>query len=301
MDPVAFHIGSYPVYWYGIIITTGAVLGAWLASWMAKQRGEDPDHVWNMLIIVLVLGIIGARLYHVFSRPAVGIGWDYYKEHPMEIFIPKNGGFAGLGIYGGFIGGLIGVLAYTWWKKLNFFEWADFAVPGVLLAQAIGRWGNFVNQELFGPPTTMPWGIKIDCANRQFYEQYNCNVLGPNTRFHPTFLYESLWNFTGVILMVVAFKKFGHKLRTGDLLFFYLIYYPLGRIWVEYFFRPDAWTMGGLPTAVIISLIAIAGGVAGLLYNHLVRKPPVIAAPATPARTRSGKKKHSKKSKKSRK
>jgi len=297
MDPVAFHIGSYPVYWYGIIITTGAVLGAWLASWMTKQRGEDPDHIWNMLIIVLILGIIGARLYHVFSRPAVGIGWDYYKEHPADIFIPRNGGFAGLGIYGGVIGGVIGVLGYTWYKKLNFLKWADFAVPGVLLAQAIGRWGNFVNQELFGPPTKLPWGIKIDCVNRQFYEQYNCNVLGPDTRFHPTFLYESIWNFVGVGMMVFIFKKFGDKLRHGDLLFFYLIYYPLGRFFIELFFRPDAWTLGSLPTASVISLISMSIGVLGLLYNHFIRKP---AAPVT---VHSGKEKRSKsrKSKKSRK
>jgi len=298
MNPIAFHIGSYPVHWYGIIITTGAVLGAWLASWMAQQRDEDPDHIWNMLIIVLILGIIGARLYHVFSRPAVGIGWDYYKTHPLDIIIPRNGGYAGLGIYGGFIGGVIGVLAYTWYQKLNFFKWADFAVPGLLLAQAIGRWGNFANQELFGPPTTLPWGIKIDCVNRQFYEQYNCGVMGPETRFHPTFLYESLWSFVGVGLMVVAFKKFGKKLRTGDLLFFYLIYYPLGRIWVEYFFRPDAWKLGGLPTAVLFSLIAIGIGAAGLIFNHVVRKAP---APV-PASSGKGKRaKSSQKSKKSRK
>jgi phosphatidylglycerol:prolipoprotein diacylglycerol transferase len=291
MDPVAVHIGSYPVYLYGIIITTGAVLGAWLASWMAEQRGEDPDHIWNMLIIVLVLGIIGARLYHVFSRPAVGIGWDYYKEHPADIFIPHNGGFAGLGIYGGFIGGVIGVLGYTWYQKLNFLEWGDFATPGLLLAQAIGRWGNFMNQELFGPPTKMPWGIKIDCINRQFYEQYNCNVLGPETRFHPTFLYESLWNFVGVGLMVFIFKKFGDKLRNGDLLFFYLIYYPLGRFFIELFFRPDAWTMGSLPTASVISLISMAIGALGLIYNHFIRKSPTPAPVSS-----SGRKKRSRKS-----
>jgi phosphatidylglycerol:prolipoprotein diacylglycerol transferase len=273
MDPVAFHIGSYPVFWYGIIITTGAVLGSWLASWMAGKRGQNPDHIWNMLIVVLILGILGARLYHVFSRPAVGIGWDYYKEHPADIFIPHNGGFAGLGIYGGFIGGVIGVLGYTWFQKLKFFRWADFAVPGVLLAQAVGRWGNFVNQELFGPPTTKPWGIKIDCLNRQYYEKFNCKVLDANTRFHPTFLYESLWNLTGVALMVFAFKKYGDKLRSGDMLFFYLIYYPLGRFFIELFFRPDAWTMGSLPTASIISLVSMTLGVLGILYNHTLRKP----------------------------
>ncbi len=292
MDPIAFHIGSYPVYWYGIILTTGAVLGAWLASWMAKQRGDDPDHIWNMLIIVLILGIIGARLYHVFSRPAVGIGWDYYKEHPMDIFIPRNGGFAGLGIYGAVIGGVIGILGYTWYQKLNFFHWADYAAVGVLLAQSIGRWGNYVNQELFGPPTTLPWGIKIDCINRQFYEQYNCGVLGPDTRFHPTFLYESIWNAIGVGIMVVLFKKFGARLRNGDLLFFYLIYYPLGRFWIELFFRPDAWTLGSLPTASVISLISMGIGILGLVYNHAIRSAP------QPQPVTSQGKKRSKKSKK---
>ena len=298
MDPIAFHIGSYPVYWYGIILTTGAVLGTWLASWMAKQRGDDPDHIWNMLIIVLIFGIIGARLYHVFSRPAVGIGWDYYKEHPMDIFIPRNGGFAGLGIYGAVLGGIIGMLVYTTYKHLRFLHWADYAAVGVLLAQSIGRWGNYVNQELFGPPTTLPWGIKIDCAKRQFYEQYNCNVLGPDTKFHPTFLYESIWDAIGVVLMVLAFKKLGDRLRDGDLLFFYFIYYPLGRIWVEYFFRPDAWKMGGLPTAVIVSLIAIGIGAAGLIYNHVIRKSPK-PQPVKAATSRG--KKRSKKSKKSQK
>ncbi len=292
MDPVAFHIGSYPVYWYGIILTTGAVLGAWLASWMAQQRGDDPDHIWNMLIIVLILGIIGARLYHVFSRPAVGIGWDYYKEHPMDIFIPRNGGFAGLGIYGAVIGGVIGILGYTWRQKLNFFHWADYAAVGVLLAQSIGRWGNYVNQELFGPPTNLPWGIKIDCVNRQFYEQYNCGVLGPDTRFHPTFLYESIWNAIGVGIMVIIFKKFGARLRNGDLLFFYLIYYPLGRFWIELFFRPDAWTLGSLPTASVISLISMSIGVLGLIYNHVIRSAP------QPQPVTSRGKKRSKKSKK---
>jgi len=293
MDPIAFHIGSYPVHWYGIIITTGAVLGAWLASWMAQRKGDNPDHIWNMLIVVLILGIIGARLYHVFSRPAVGIGWDYYKQHPADIFIPRNGGYAGLGIYGGFIGGVLGLLGYTLYNKLNFFRWADYAVPGLLLAQAIGRWGNFANQELFGPPTTLPWGIKIDCVNRQFYEQYNCGVLGPETRFHPTFLYESLWNFIGVGIMVLIFKKFNDKLRSGDLLFFYLIYYPLGRFFIELFFRPDAWTLGALPTASVISLISMFIGVLGLSYNHFLRPEPA-PVPVTKKQQKRSKKAHRK-------
>ena len=172
-------------------------------------------------------------------------------------------------------------------------------MPGLLLAQAIGRWGNFANQELFGPPTTLPWGIKIDCVNRQFYQQYNCNVLGPDTRFHPTFLYESLWNFVGVGLMVFIFKKFGDKLRTGDLLFFYFIYYPLGRFFIELFFRPDAWVLGSLPTASVISLISMAIGVLGLVYNHTLRKPPApVTAIPHPSKKKPGSARKSRKSKK---
>lgn len=280
MDPVAFRIGSWPVQWYGIIIVTGALLGGFVASWVAKRRGEDPDHVWNMLTLALLFGILGARLYHVFSRPAVGIGWDYYREHPIDIIaFWKTGGFAGLGIYGGVIGGALGILIYTYFSKLRFWEWIDLATPGLLLGQAIGRWGNFVNQELYGPPTTLPWGIKIDCNHR--YGDFLCPPAGavsPEAHFHPTFLYESVWSLTGVLLMLWLVHRYDKRLRTPDLLFFYMIYYPLGRFWIELFFRPDAWVLGSLPTASVISLISMALGIVGLLYNHRFRKAAPTAS-----------------------
>lgn len=279
MDPVAFRLGPFAVHWYGIILITGALLGAYLSSRIAQRRGHNPDHIWNMLIVVLVLGIIGARLYHVFSRPATGVGWDYYREHPIEIIrIWRDGqfvGFSGLGIYGGFIGGLIGVYLYTHFAGLRFLEWVDITAPALLLAQAIGRWGNFVNQELYGPPTTLPWGIHIDCAHR--YGDFLCppqGTVGPNALFHPTFLYESLWNLIGVAILILVIRKWDHRLRTGDLLFSYLIYYPLGRFWIELFFRPDAWVLGSLPTASIISIISVIIGILGLLYNHVLRSKP---------------------------
>ncbi|NOX63481.1 MAG: prolipoprotein diacylglyceryl transferase [Chloroflexi bacterium] len=273
MNPIIFELGPFQVTWYGVLIVGGAVLGAFISSQVAKWRGQDPDHVWNMLIVVLIFGIIGARLYHVFSRPAGGfIGWDYYRENPIDIIAFWNGGFRGLGIYGGIIGGVIGVFVYTAWQKLNFLEWLDIAAPGVLLAQAIGRWGNYVNQELYGPPTDLPWGIRIDCAHR--FGDFMCPPVGAvpaEARFHPTFLYESLWNLTGVIVIMFLIRRFDAKLRTGDVLFSYLIWYPLGRFWIELFFRPDAWVLGQLPTASIISLISIGVGVAGLLFNHVIR------------------------------
>jgi phosphatidylglycerol:prolipoprotein diacylglycerol transferase len=279
MDPVAFRLGPLQVHWYGILIVSGAVLAAFIAARLARRAGENPDHVWNMLTVVLLLGILGARLYHVFSRPSGGfIGWDYYREHPIEIIAFWNGGFRGLGIYGGFIGGVIGLFLYTYLNKLRFFRWADLAAPGLLLAQAIGRWGNFVNQELYGPPTSLPWGIPIDCQHR--FGDYLCPPLGTmpaDTRFHPTFLYESLWNLLGFGLLLTLALRFDKRLREGDLLAGYLIWYPLGRFWIELFFRPDAWVWGALPTASIISLIAILLGVSGLVYNHRFRARPVTA------------------------
>lgn len=279
MDPVAFRLGPLQVHWYGILIVGGAVLGAYVAARLARRAGENPDHVWNMLTVVLLLGIIGARLYHVFSRPSGGfIGWDYYREHPLEIIAFWNGGFRGLGIYGGFIGGVIGLLLYTHFARLRFFRWADLAAPGLLLAQSIGRWGNFINQELYGPPTTLPWGIAIDCQHR--FGDYLCPPLGTvpaDTRFHPTFLYESLWNLLGFGLLMTLVLRLGKRLREGDLLAAYLIWYPLGRFWIELFFRPDAWVLGSLPTASIVSLVAILAGVAGLVYNHRFRPRPAPA------------------------
>ncbi len=279
MDPVAFRIGPLQVHWYGILIVSGAVLGAFVAARLARRKGENPEHVWNMLTVVLLLGILGARLYHVFSRPSGGfIGWDYYREHPIEIIAFWNGGFRGLGIYGGFIGGVIGLFLYTYLAKLRFFRWVDFAAPGLLLAQAIGRWGNFINQELYGPPTTLPWGIPIDCQHR--FGDYLCPPLGTvpaDTRFHPTFLYESLWNLAGFGLLMLLALRFDKQLREGDLLAAYLIWYPLGRFWIELLFRPDAWLWGSLPTASIISLVAIVLGVGGLVYNHRFRPRPATA------------------------
>ncbi|MCO6449937.1 MAG: prolipoprotein diacylglyceryl transferase [Caldilineales bacterium] len=279
MDPVLFSLGPLQVHWYGVLIVGGAVLGALLAAQIAKWKGRNPEHIWNMLIVILLFGIIGARLYHVFSRPAGGfVGWDYYREHPIDIIAFWNGGFRGLGIYGGIVGGVLGVAVYTAWQKLNFLEWLDITIPGVLLAQAIGRWGNYVNQELYGPPTDLPWGISIDCTHR--YGDFMCPPVGTvaaTARFHPTFLYESLWNFVGAGLAVLIIRRLNTRLRNGDILFFYLIWYPLGRFWIELFFRPDAWTLGALPTASAISLVSVVFGVGGILFNHLVRKEPTPA------------------------
>jgi phosphatidylglycerol:prolipoprotein diacylglycerol transferase len=270
---VAFRLGPLTVYWYGIIIVTAALVGGYVAAFEAKRRGEDEDHVWNMLIVVVLLGIVGARLYHVFSTPAGGdLGWAYYREHPEAIFQIWNGG---LGIFGAVAGGLLGVLLYTYRAKLSVLRYLDIGAPALLIGQAIGRWGNFVNQELYGPPTALPWGLKIDEYHR--IPPFNDLSAYPlEARFHPVFLYESLWNLVGTVLMLVAGRKWADRLKEGDLFLFYLIWYPAGRLWVESL-RPDAWKIANIPTAQIISVMLIIVSAAMLVVRHR-RQPQAQAA-----------------------
>jgi len=264
MNPIAFKIGPIPVYWYGITIVSAAIAGAWVAATEAKRRGLDPEEVWNGLIVALIMGIIGARLYHVFSSPMGGsVGWSYYRQNPLAILKIWEGG---LGVYGAIVGGMIGVLLYCWVRKFKPLEWLDVGTPGLALAQVIGRWGNFVNQELYGPPTDLPWGIRIPMANRYLEHR----ELPPETRFHPVFLYESLWSLIGFALLMWIGRRFEDRLRKGDIFLLYLIWYPLGRFLIE-FLRPDAWMLGSLAAAQVFALIAIALAILGIIYLH--RRP----------------------------
>jgi len=240
-DPIIFHITpTLGIYWYGVLIVTGVMLGAVYAAWKARQDGENPDHVWNALIIAIILAVIGARLYHVFSHPQGGmVGWSYYRQHPIEILYIRQGG---LGIYGAIIGGILGVVIYAWRAKLRPLQWLDYGAVGLALGQAIGRWGNFINQELYGPPTNSSWGLIIAPEHR-IIPYNNLITYPPDTLFHPTFLYESLWCLLLFFTLALIAHKFKDRLLEGDLLLGYIIGYPLGRFFIEYF-RPDAWMIG---------------------------------------------------------
>ncbi len=259
-----FTIGPIFIAWYGVIIVSSAVLGAWIATIEAKRRKLDPEEVWNGLIVALILGVIGARLYHVFSSPAGGsVGWDYYRQNPLAIFNTREGG---LGVYGAIIGGAVGVVLYCLVRKFNPLEWLDIGAPGLAMAQVLGRWANLVNQELYGPPTDLPWGITIDPANR--ITPYNdLTRYPPTTRFHPVFLYESLWSLVGFILMMWVGRRYKDRLRKGDIFLMYLVWYPLGRFFTE-FLRPDAWMLGSLAAAQVFALVAIVLAVLGIVYLH---------------------------------
>jgi phosphatidylglycerol:prolipoprotein diacylglycerol transferase len=283
MNPVIFQLGPFSLHWYGIFIVGGAALAAYLASRTAAKAGDNPDHIWNLLAWALIVGIIGARLYHVFSTPANGIGWDYYRQNPGEIFNFLNGGFRGLGIYGGLVGGILAIFVYSAINKLDFVKYLDFLAPNVLLAQAIGRMGNFVNQELYGPPMDAPWAFHINpqfpcqlpdglpqgvqpCGVPQALTQQTLDWYASNG-FHPTFFYEALWNLAMFALLTFIFRRYGERFRKGDAVLLYFIAYPLGRFWVE-MFRPDAWVMGNMATAQWIAIGCIVVSLVLLVLRH---------------------------------
>lgn len=266
-DPVAFTIPflGREVYWYGIMITIGTLAGATVADRQAKRRGLNPDHVWNALIVMMILGLLGARLYHVVSLPAnvdPAVRREYF-ENPLSIISFWKGGLRGLGIYGAILGGLLGLWLYTRLRRLSFAEWCDLAAIAAPLGQAIGRWGNWFNQELYGLPTRLPWGTPIADENRLTQFQ----GLPPETRFHPTFLYESLWNLLAFFVLLWVADRWSDRLRKGDLALMYLVMYPIGRYLVE-LQRPDAWTTGGVPVAQVLAVVAIAAASVWLLFRH---------------------------------
>ncbi len=304
---IALDLGIIKIHWYGIIITLGMMLAVWIAMREFARRGENPDIMGDGAIWVIGLGIVGARIYHIVSSPndGSGTGLQYYLQNPLEMLATWKGG---IGIYGGIIGGVIGIIYVIKRAKAPLMRAFDSIVPGVLIAQAIGRWGNFVNQELYGGPTGSSWfGVLIDPQYRirtGKFDFTDMTAYPPETRFHPTFLYESVWNFVGFLLLMwlartkqYLIRKDGSAigtpdlpLRDGDIGPLFLMWYGIGRAWVELFFRPDAWTIGSLPTAVWVSLAGIIAGVIMLVLNRrrlarivpaTVASPPDDAAPPT--------------------
>lgn len=267
-----FNIGPIRIHFYGILIMLGALAAAWLADLEAKRRNLNREVVWDCLAWLLIGGIIGARIWHILTPPpsmvAQGITTMYYLTHPLDILEVWNGG---LGIPGAVIGGAIALFIYTRSHKLNFLQWADVIMPGLALAQAIGRWGNFINQEVYGAPTTLPWAIKIDLAHRlSGYLQYET--------YHPLFLYESILNVINMGILLWLGRRFPDRLKNGDLLLSYLVMYPTYRFFLE-FLRLDASQVGGLNfNQTFMGVIAILAA-ATLIWRHLPRQRTNSPAP----------------------
>lgn len=245
---IAFEIGPLAIRWYGILIASAMALGLALAYREAKRRGEDPEALLRAAELALIGSLVGARLYYV------AFNWGYYSQFPGKIIAIWEGGLA---IHGGIIGGLLVGGLYAWGKALPLVTYLDIVAPSLALGQAIGRWGNFFNQEAFGVPTDLPWRLFIEPGFRPPHlKQFDY--------FHPTFLYESLWN-----LLVFVALWFGLRRRLEDrpgaLSLCYLGLYSVGRFFVEGL-RIDSLMLGSLRAAQVVSLALVAAAGLGLLW-----------------------------------
>ncbi|MFH0819855.1 MAG: prolipoprotein diacylglyceryl transferase [bacterium] len=252
---IIFSLGPLNFYWYGFFISLGITAGLIVGLKLAKRYQIASDLIWELLFWLLPSGFIGARLYHVL------ISWQYYLAKPLEIFKFWHGGLA---IHGAVFGSLLALIVFAkknkpphqkFWcgGKLSFWQLVDILAPALALGQAIGRWGNYFNQELFGRPTNLPWGIPIELANRPL-DYLNFSY------FHPTFLYESLLNFLiFLILLKIHSLKLKGKLKipTGNIFLIYLILYSTVRFFLEFVRIDENYLLFGLRWAQIVSLLII--------------------------------------------
>jgi phosphatidylglycerol:prolipoprotein diacylglycerol transferase len=254
IDRVAFTIpigDGFPIFWYGILITIGIAIGAWWAAREIERRGQSVDDLYNGLILVVFSGYLFARLTYVLLDVIDGASYNSF----LDVINIRSGG---VNILGGFVGAAVVGLIFVRWRKLRFWHYADVAGPALLIAQAIGRWGNFINQELYGPPTDLPWGILIEPAFR--LPQYRDLTQYPaeTARFHPTFLYESLALFIGFFLLVWLNNRYRQQWKPGTLFAIFLMWWGGHRTWIE-FFRPDQPTIGSsFLTYSMLAAFAIA-------------------------------------------
>jgi phosphatidylglycerol---prolipoprotein diacylglyceryl transferase len=253
-------LGFLSIRLYGLAVGLGIAAGFSVASSFARRLRErdssfslSPDDVWGALWWVVLPGVAFARLYHVVDL------WDYYREHLVLIPAVWTGG---LGIFGALGGGIFGLFLYTRIKRLSFLSFSDLAGFGLPIGQAIGRWGNFFNQELYGRPTNLPWGISIR-------PEYRLDGFEGFSRFHPLFFYELLWSLLvfGALYSLWCFRK--GRMASGSYFSFYLFLYGMGRFFLEGL-RIVSWEVAGFQVAKLSSLVLIGAG--GLLLYSVNRK-----------------------------
>lgn len=255
---------QFNIHAYAICILIGIVIAVWMANVRLTRRGAEPGVVLDIALWAVPLGIIGARIYHVLTHPG-----DYFNgQDPLSVLYIWEGGIA---IFGALIGGAIGAIIGCRFAGIRFWTFADAAAPGILLAQAFGRLGNWFNHELFGTPTDLPWGLEIESTNPAFPIG-----LPEGTLFHPTFLYEILWNLAGVAVILFLERRF--RLQWGKVLGLYLIVYGLGRTWFESIRIDPSEVFFGLRVNVWGALAAIALGLIIIIVQRL-RHPGVESSP----------------------
>ena len=265
--PLLFQLWPFSLRWYGLLIAVAVLLGLILATRLGKQRGIEPALISDLLPVLVLAAIVGARLYYVVFE------WRQYQLNWLDALAIWRGGIA---IHGALIGGTLAVILYSRWRKIAFWNLMDVLLPSVALGQAIGRWGNFFNSEAFGLPTDLPWRLSIPYANRplEFLDQ---------TTFHPTFLYESIWNLGVLALLLVLFQRGVRgklNLSIGAISCTYLVAYSAWRFWIEGL-RIDPLCLigtppycdGGLRIAQLVSLALITLGSLGLYWLYGRRQP----------------------------
>lgn len=237
MNPVAFRIFGIDIMWYGVLISLGVLLGVFFALKECKRVGFKEENLLDFLLIAIPSAIVGARAYYVIFT------WDYYRENLSEIINIRNGGLA---IHGALIAGIIVGILFCKIRKINVLELLDIVIPSVALGQSIGRWGNFINQEAHGGPTSLPWGIVVN-----------------GQKVHPTFLYESIIDLC-IFIFLMWFRK-NKKTTHGQVLALYFILYSAGRFFVEGL-RTDSLMFLGMRVAQLVSLSTILLGIALWVY-----------------------------------
>lgn len=256
-----FQLGPISLRWYGLLIALAVLAGLMLSTRLGRERGLEPAVIADLLPILVLSAVVGARTYYVLFE------WRQFAEHPIQAFYIWQGGIA---IHGALIAGTLATVVYCRVRHLSFWNLVDVVVPSVALGQAIGRWGNFFNSEAFGLPTDLPWKLTIRDSSRipLRYEGF--------TTFHPTFLYESLWDLGVCSLLLVLFRQANRgriRLPAGALSCIYLMAYSSGRVWIEglrldplclFSAPPDC--AGGLRMAQLISLLLITLGGCGLWW-----------------------------------
>lgn len=254
--PDGFSVFGFRIALYGVIIGIGVLSGVLMAAYVAKRENMNPDLVWDFAIYAIVFSIMGARIYYVIFQ------WDMYKDNPVSVFNLRNGGLA---IYGAVIAAFLTLFVYTRVKKQSFLQLVDVCVPGLILGQAIGRWGNFTNREVFGGYTDNLLAMRLPVAavrERDITEQLKVHIIeGTNyIQVHPTFLYECLWNLALLCLMLVYQK---HRKFKGEIWLLYLGGYGLGRFWIEGI-RTDQLYLTGttIPVSQLLAVICVAVAIA---------------------------------------
>ncbi len=260
IDPIAIHnlfgIEGLDIAWYGILITTGIIVGVLLAMRQAKKKGYTYELVFDFMILALPLSIIGARLYYVAFE------WEYYSQHPEEIIAVWNGGIA---IYGAIIGGVVAAIILAKWRKFPLGRLLDITAPGLIVGQAIGRWGNFVNQEAFGNIVTDP-SLQFFPYAVYIQEKWTGTEMVVDSWVQATFFYESMWNLAVLALLLWYTKRAKHD---GNVFAMYLIGYGIGRFVIEGMRVSTLQLWPGMPVSQFLSILLI---VVGVIYILVMRK-----------------------------